>query len=121
MVAAWRPTEGMTAMPRPTMGPLSPERSASRLQHMCTLSFRRGGGLVDAPGRRGECEVKKPSLSPLSSDVLAHEVASPARPGEGARGALSTDTVPTAARGFVTIDTEGSKDGADPGRDETVP
>ena len=59
----------MTAMPRPTMGPLSPERSASRLQHMCTLSFRRGGGLVDAPGRRGECEVKKPSLSPLSSIV----------------------------------------------------
>ena len=38
-----------------------------------------------------------------------------------ARGALSTDTVPTAARGFVTIDTEGSKDGSDPGRDETVP
>ena len=52
MVAAWRPTEGMTAMPRPTMGPLSTERSASRLQHMCTVSFRKGGGLVDAPGRR---------------------------------------------------------------------
>ena len=31
-----------------------------------------------------------------------------------AGGALSTDTVPTAARGFVTIDTEGSKDGSDP-------
>jgi hypothetical protein len=42
----------MRAMPRPTMGSLSTERSASRLQHMCTLSFRKGGGLVDAPGRR---------------------------------------------------------------------
>ena len=45
----------------------------------------------------------------------------PRGPARATRGALSTDTVPTAARGFVTIDTEGSKDGADPGRDETVP
>src|SRR5262245_2101638 len=37
--------------------------------------LRNDGGLVDAPGRWGECEVQKPSLSPLSSDVLAHEVA----------------------------------------------
>jgi hypothetical protein len=33
------------------------------------FSFRNGGGLVDAPGRRGEGEVQKPSVSPLSSFV----------------------------------------------------
>jgi len=57
--------------------------------------------------------------------VLAHEVTLadvnlPRAPARRA-GALSTDTVPTAARGFVTVDTEGRKDGSDPGRDETAP